>query len=146
MRADTSRDRRRKFHVETDQIPEAALDLLGQQNHLWVDTPLVERASEYLSADLFAGCGGFSSGFIAAGLYPVLAVENWAAAAASYRVNHPNVWLCDRDIDTLTEAEVLSGLGDERLHVLIGGRHVKPIPGRGAGTHRMRGPDSTSSS
>lgn len=96
-------------------------DAVGLSHHTWVDTLAVESARGYRFIDLFSGCGGLFTGCIAAGLRPVLAVENWGPAAATHRLNHPGVWLYDRDIVTLSERMLRSSLGDEWPDVLVGG-------------------------
>jgi DNA (cytosine-5)-methyltransferase 1 len=78
--------------------------------------------------DLFAGCGGLSLGFVAAGFSPVAAVENDTLAAQSYGINfHGNdaVHKAARDI-TQTSPEGLAtelGLGpvSNAFDVIIGG-------------------------
>jgi DNA (cytosine-5)-methyltransferase 1 len=52
----------------------------------------------FTAVDLFAGCGGLSSGLIAAGFDVLAAIEKDPDAAASYKVNHPTVTLYDKDI------------------------------------------------
>jgi len=104
-------------------------DLLGGTNHRWVDTLGVLTCSPYRFVDLFCGCGGFTCGFVAAGLHPVLAVEKAEFddprqvihAERTYRRNFPGVWLHDRGIETLTARQLESGLGGGSPHVVIGG-------------------------
>ncbi|MBX7134888.1 MAG: DNA cytosine methyltransferase [Fimbriimonadaceae bacterium] len=65
--------------------------------------------------DLFAGCGGMTSGFVAQSFTPVLAVEWELHAAATYAANygeHHTLW---RDIGTVTNAEI------PNADVVIGG-------------------------
>ncbi|RJO74985.1 DNA cytosine methyltransferase [Nocardia panacis] len=65
--------------------------------------------------DLFAGCGGMTSGFVAEGFRPELAVEFDLAAAATYAANfgaHHMLW---RDIAAVSEREV------PPVDVVIGG-------------------------
>lgn len=65
--------------------------------------------------DLFAGCGGMTSGFVREGFTPVLAVEWDLAAAATYAANHGadhTVW---GDIVDLADADI------PRADVVIGG-------------------------
>lgn len=55
-----------------------------------------------VAIDLFAGAGGATLGLKDAGFRVVAAVENDADAAATYRMNHPEVALDDRDIRKVT--------------------------------------------
>ena len=48
--------------------------------------------------DLFAGCGGLSTGFEQAGFNSVLAVEMDESAAETYKLNHPNTEMLIKDI------------------------------------------------
>lgn len=61
--------------------------------------------------DLFAGCGGLTSGLIAAGFQVLAAVELDADAAESYRANHPDVKLYEKDIKKLKPRSILRYLG-----------------------------------
>ncbi len=58
--------------------------------------------SRLTCVDLFAGAGGATEGLRSAGFEVVGAVEIDPDAAASYRANHPDVKLWDRDIRLLT--------------------------------------------
>jgi DNA (cytosine-5)-methyltransferase 1 len=64
--------------------------------------------------DLFAGCGGMTAGFVAAGFDPVLAVEWELPAAATYAANHGEdhvFWgdIADLPEDRIPEADVVIG-------------------------------------
>lgn len=63
--------------------------------------------------DLFAGCGGFTQGFVDAGFVPLRAVEWDRAAAATYRANFGGHVLegdiTDVDADELPEVDVVVG-------------------------------------
>jgi DNA (cytosine-5)-methyltransferase 1 len=48
--------------------------------------------------DLYAGAGGATRGLRDAGIDVVAAIENYPDAASSYRLNHPEVMLVERDI------------------------------------------------
>jgi DNA (cytosine-5)-methyltransferase 1 len=51
--------------------------------------------------DLFAGCGGLTTGFEQAGFNSVLAVEMDNGAAETYSLNHPNTTVLIKDITTI---------------------------------------------
>lgn len=61
--------------------------------------------------DLFAGCGGLTSGLRAAGFDVLAAVEKDADASESYRANHQKVKLYESDIRTLSPGRILQELG-----------------------------------
>jgi DNA (cytosine-5)-methyltransferase 1 len=65
--------------------------------------------------DLFAGCGGMTRGFVAAGFVPVLAVEHDLAAAATYAVNFGEDHVRWADIRTLEETDLIDA------DVVVGG-------------------------
>ena len=52
-------------------------------------------------ADLFAGVGGMSQGFIMADFKIVFAVEHDKEIAQSFKLNHTNTDMYDVDIETL---------------------------------------------
>lgn len=65
---------------------------------------------ELIHVDLFAGASGFSTGLCPCGYRTVVAVEMWRPAAASFRLNHPDVPVIERDIRTVTGGEVAAHL------------------------------------
>ncbi len=72
--------------------------------------------------DLFSGCGGLSLGLQLAGYRVVAAVELDKKAAHTYRLNHPDVALFERDITELSPSEVMRTCGISRgeLDLLTG--------------------------
>jgi DNA (cytosine-5)-methyltransferase 1 len=77
--------------------------------------------SDALAAvDLFAGAGGLSTGFAAAGIRTVLANELHGDASKTYERNHPTVDLVTRDVHDLRGAEILA-----RASTLLGRRLKK---------------------
>lgn len=71
---------------------------------------LDKRFQRFVAIDLFAGCGGLTSGLRAAGFDVVAAVEKDADAAASYKANHPDVSLYEDDIRNVSPHRVLRNL------------------------------------
>jgi len=61
--------------------------------------------------DLFAGPGGLTLGLKQSGFDVIAAVECDPLAAASYRVNHPEVSIWEADIRTVDPIDVLADLG-----------------------------------
>jgi DNA (cytosine-5)-methyltransferase 1 len=68
--------------------------------------------------DLFAGCGGLSSGLRRAGFKIVSAVEIDDLAVATYRANHRGVNLIQDDIRVVTGKELVGG--EEHIDVIAG--------------------------
>jgi len=77
------------------------------------------RRKQCLTAiDLFSGAGGVTAGYKQAGVRVVAAVELDEVACASYRLNHPEVALFQRDIKGLTAAELSRTLKGRSLDIL----------------------------
>lgn len=72
--------------------------------------------------DLFSGCGGLSVGLKSAGFGVIAAVENDDVAAATYALNHPEVKLLQKDIQTVSAHGLMKELGLRRseLDLLAG--------------------------
>lgn len=68
----------------------------------------------HLAIDLFAGAGGATAGLKAAGAKVVGAVENDPDAAASYRLNHPEVALVEEDIRAVSPTRLMREAGVSR--------------------------------
>ncbi|MBQ0083215.1 MAG: DNA cytosine methyltransferase [Clostridiales bacterium] len=70
--------------------------------------------------DLFAGCGGLSTGFEMAGYNIPLAVEKDEWASETYKKNHPNTKVITNDITQITD---LNSFFDEPVDIdgIIGG-------------------------
>lgn len=73
-----------------------------------------------IAIDLFAGCGGLSSGLSAAGYDVRVAVEINATAAVTYKKNHPKTKLIERDIQKVTAPEILKYCGGKPVELLAG--------------------------
>lgn len=74
----------------------------------------------FTAIDLFCGCGGLSQGLKQAGFNILLAVDNLKEAVESYKLNHPEVSCLQRDIATLTAAQIRKLLGKRELDLLAG--------------------------
>ncbi len=74
--------------------------------------------------DLFAGCGGMTAGFVAAGFTPILAVEHNLHAAATYAANFGEDHVRWADIATVTDIP--------RADVIIGGPPCQGFSNLGA--------------
>lgn len=72
------------------------------------------KARKPLAIDLFSGCGGLTQGLKNAGFEVAAAVEIDQRARATYKRNHPKVWLAGTDIRKADPVEVMTQLGIER--------------------------------
>ena len=69
------------------------------------------RKVRLTAIDLFAGCGGLTQGLRKAGFEVLGAIENDEKAAATYKLNHPNVTLWTDDIRGVRARSVSRKLG-----------------------------------
>jgi DNA (cytosine-5)-methyltransferase 1 len=69
--------------------------------------------------DLFSGCGGMSLGFERAGFQPVLAIDNWADALDTYKLNNPDTPILLADLMSLKIDEVAKNIS--RPTMIVGG-------------------------
>jgi DNA (cytosine-5)-methyltransferase 1 len=100
------------------------------------------KAKAPIAIDLFSGCGGLSVGLKAAGFDVVAAIDNDPLACSTYRLNHKNVVLIERDISKTRpsylrkrlrlrqgELDLLAGCppcqGFSTLRTLNGNRNVR---------------------
>jgi len=73
--------------------------------------------------DLFAGCGGLTSGLRAAGFRVLAAIESDPDAAETYKANHREVQVIERDIREVSPRQLFSTLKsrpDQTLDLLAG--------------------------
>lgn len=71
--------------------------------------------------DLFAGCGGLSTGFEMAGFSIPLAVEIDEWASETYKKNHPNTKIVTEDITKITDFDSILSTSDYKIDGIIGG-------------------------
>ncbi|MBI5002089.1 DNA cytosine methyltransferase [Candidatus Woesearchaeota archaeon] len=69
--------------------------------------------------DLFAGCGGFSQGFMQAGCEVIAFVEQWQPAVATFQQNHPSAQLIGTDITKIKNDDLLKYY--KKIDIIIGG-------------------------
>jgi DNA (cytosine-5)-methyltransferase 1 len=74
---------------------------------------------KWRAIDLFAGCGGLTTGLKLAGFNVVAAVEIDDLAASTYQVNHPEVRLIRNDIRKVT-CEDLKGNDKTKIDLIAG--------------------------
>lgn len=72
--------------------------------------------------DLFCGAGGLTVGLQKAGFDVLAAVELWEPAIKSYRMNHPNHRLYEKDITKLSPKKIMQDFGIKKgdLDLLAG--------------------------
>ena len=83
--------------------------------------------------DLFAGCGGFSTGFMQAGFQISKAVEFDNSIANTYQLNHPYTKTFVADIGTIDNRDYFS---EGEADIIIGG---PPCQGFSMAGARIRG-------
>lgn len=71
--------------------------------------------------DLFAGCGGLSTGFEMAGFEIPLAVEKDEWASETYKRNHPETFVMTEDITKITDLDELLDSKKVKIDGIIGG-------------------------
>ena len=71
--------------------------------------------------DSFSGAGGFSLGFQLAGcdIIGALEIDQWACDTFSY--NHPQATVINRDIQQISDKEVVNILKNQNIDILLGG-------------------------
>ena len=70
--------------------------------------------ASHTAIDLFSGCGGLSVGLRQAGFDVIAAVENEPLACETYRLNHKQTLLLDKDITKIRPEYLRKSLGLER--------------------------------
>lgn len=84
------------------------------------DFPKVTKASAraFTAIDLFCGCGAVSLGLKKAGFHVLSAIDFEPMACATYRKNHPEVQLVEKDICNIKPTELLPSRG-ENLSLMV---------------------------
>lgn len=90
------------------------------------------------AVDLFCGCGGFTCGLKNSKFKVVSAIDCDPLAVATYRSNHPEVFLLDNDIREISPAEIAAQFEDgEKLDLLVVCAPCQPF----SSLNRYRGRD-----
>lgn len=69
--------------------------------------------------DLFCGCGGVTEGLKEAGFKVIAAVDNDPICCQTYRLNHPEVTLFEKDICKTSARSLKTVLGKRKLDLLV---------------------------
>lgn len=81
--------------------------------------------------EMFAGCGGLSTGLLDAGLQVCLGTDYYGPAMRTFRYNHEHrgVRALTSDIRALVGSDLLSaaGIDNSRLDLLVGGPPCQPF-------------------
>jgi DNA (cytosine-5)-methyltransferase 1 len=80
----------------------------------------MSRRPKLVAIDLFAGAGGLSLGARRAGFNVAVAVEIDRAITPTYRRNHPNSAVLEKDIRDVTGADILKNTADRKIDLLMG--------------------------
>lgn len=76
-------------------------------------------AHEAIAIDMFCGCGGVTEGLKQAGFTVVAAVDNDPICCQTYRLNHPEVNLFEKDICRTSARSIKTVLGKRKLDLLV---------------------------
>jgi DNA (cytosine-5)-methyltransferase 1 len=76
---------------------------------------------KYNIIDLFSGAGGISCGFEMAGFKTLLGVDHDQDAIKTFLANHPYAQAYTGDIKKLDKKTLKQLVGNERIHVIVGG-------------------------
>lgn len=80
----------------------------------------MKKPSQLIGLDVFSGAGGLSLGAEMAGIDVKYAVEVWESAAATFKRNHPNAIVYNKDIKSVDpRKEIIQN--DEHVFVIMGG-------------------------
>ena len=82
------------------------------------------NASDLTVASFFSGCGGFDEGFRKKGFQIVFANDVWKDACESFRLNHKDAVVFEKDIHDLSEEDIQMAMdraGVDKIDVAIGG-------------------------
>lgn len=71
--------------------------------------------------DLFCGAGGLSTGFKQAGFNVILGIDNDGSALKTFKLNHPESEILEKDISKITKKDVTSKIGNRKVDIIIGG-------------------------
>lgn len=85
-----------------------------------IQTKRIKKPKHFIGVDVFSGSGGLSLGAEMAGIDVRYAVEVWPSAARTYKRNHPNSVVFNKDIKEI-DPKTEIGKEDERIFIIMGG-------------------------
>lgn len=85
-----------------------------------IQTKRIKKPKHFIGVDVFSGSGGLSLGAEMAGIDVRYAVEVWPSAARTYKRNHPNSVVFNKDIKEI-DPKTEIGKEDEHIFIIMGG-------------------------
>lgn len=80
----------------------------------------MKKMYNFNAIDIFSGCGGLSEGMVQAGFTAKVAIEIDKYAVLTYRMNHSETTVIEKDICRVSADEIIKKLNGEPLHLLAG--------------------------
>jgi len=71
--------------------------------------------------DIFSGCSGLSTGFSKENFNVILGIDFFESALKTFKENHPNSKILNKDIKKVTGKEIKKLTGNKKTHVIVGG-------------------------
>ena len=81
---------------------------------------MIQKNTKYNAIDVFSGVGGLSAGMVRAGFAAIAAIEIDKYAVLTYRMNHSETTVIEKDIRRVSTDEIIKELNGEPLHLLAG--------------------------
>jgi DNA (cytosine-5)-methyltransferase 1 len=92
----------------------------------------VSKKQEIYHIDCFSGPGGICTGFKAAGIKTIVAIEKVGSCVETYKANHSEVHVIHKDIRKVTNAELKKAVGNRPVHILSSGMPCETFSTAGA--------------
>lgn len=82
--------------------------------------------------DCFSGPGGICTGFHAAGIKTIAAIEKVESCVQTYSANHPEVNVIHKDIREVTKKDILAAIGNTKIDLVTSGMPCETFSTAGA--------------
>lgn len=82
--------------------------------------------------DCFSGPGGICTGFHAADIHTIAAIEKVESCVQTYAANHPEVNVIHKDIRDVTKADILNAIGPAKIDIVTSGMPCETFSTAGA--------------
>lgn len=82
--------------------------------------------------DCFSGPGGICTGFHAAGINTIAAIEKVESCVQTYSANHPEVNVIHKDIRDVTKDDILKAIGSAKIDIITSGMPCETFSTAGA--------------